>query len=240
MEDTIYQSGAVPADFSFNAQVAEVFDDMLARSIPYYHTVIDAMAGLVDCRLSEPCSIYDLGCSTGSTLLALSRRLDAKKFHYVGIDLAPAMLEKARNKSAMYGKSEMLDFREADITKCPLPNAGAVLCNYTLQFLRPMLRPAFVRRIHDALMPGGLFLLSEKTISHHSRLNRDFIALYHDFKRQQGYSELEIAAKREALENVLVPFSLQENIDLLEQAGFTEIEPFFKWFNFTSLVAIKN
>lgn len=238
-EDTFYSKGVVEEDFSFNDRVAEVFDDMLNRSVPYYRTVIDGMAQLLACRLPAGSTLYDLGCSTGTTLLELARRLPAKQFHYIGIDNAPAMLDKARKKSAMYGKTAVLEFRQDDITSCALPAAAGIICNYTLQFLRPIIRQSFVKRLYEALPEGGVVFLSEKTISHSSRLNRDFIDIYHSFKKQQGYSELEIAAKREALENVLIPFSLQENIELLQDAGFEEIETFFKWFNFTSLVALK-
>ena len=238
-EDTLYSTGVIEEDFSFNDRVAEVFDDMLNRSIPYYRTVIDGMAQLLACRLPAGSTLYDLGCATGTTLLELARRLPAMNFRYIGIDNAPAMLDKARSKSAMYGKAAVLQFCQDDITSCALPAAAGIICNYTLQFLRPMTRQAFVRRLYEALPPGGILFLSEKTISHSSRLNRDFIDIYHTFKKQQGYSELEIAAKREALENILIPFSLQENITLLQDAGFEEIETFFKWFNFTALVALK-
>ena len=237
-EDTLYATGAVEEDFTFNDRVAEVFDDMLNRSIPYYQTVIDGMAQLLACRLPAGATIYDLGCSTGTTLLELCRRLPDKQFRYIGIDNAPAMLDKARKKSAMFGKSSVLQFRQDDVTNCPLPEATGIVCNYTLQFLRPLTRQAFVARIHATLPEGGVFFLSEKTISHAPRLNRDFIDIYHAFKKQQGYSELEIAAKREALENVLIPFSLEENMALLHQAGFDEIEAYFKWFNFTALAAL--
>ena len=239
IEDTLYSTGKVGEDFTFNDRVAEVFDDMLNRSIPYYHTVIDGMANLLARRLPAGSTLYDLGCATGTTLLELARRLPAMDFHYIGIDNAPAMLNKARRKSAMFGKTAVLQFRHDDITRCFLPAAGGIICNYTLQFLRPMSRQDFVRRLYDALPVGGALFLSEKTISPSSQLNRDFIDIYHSFKKQQGYSELEIAAKREALENVLIPFSLQENIAMLQNAGFTEIEVFFKWFNFTALIALK-
>jgi tRNA (cmo5U34)-methyltransferase len=238
-EDTLYATGAVEEDFTFNDRVAEVFDDMLNRSIPYYRTVIDGMAQLLACRLAPGSTLYDLGCSTGATLLELARRLPDMGFHYIGIDNAPAMLDKARRKSAMFNKSAVLQFKEDNVTSCPLPHATGIICNYTLQFLRPLTRQTFISRIYEALPEGGLFFLSEKTISHASRLNRDFIEIYHNFKKKQGYSELEIAAKREALENVLIPFSLDENIALLRQAGFEEIETFFKWFNFTAIVALK-
>ncbi len=238
-EDTLYSTGVIEEDFAFNDRVAEVFDDMLNRSIPYYRTVVDGMAQLLACRLPAGSTIYDLGCATGTTLLELARRVPAMNFHYIGIDNAPAMLDKARKKSTMFGKTAVLHFHQDDITSCHLPAAAGIICNYTLQFLRPMTRQSFVRRLYEALPDGGVLFLSEKTISHSSRLNRDFIEIYHAFKKQQGYSELEIAAKREALENILIPFSLQENIALLQDAGFEEIETFFKWFNFTSLVAIK-
>lgn len=238
-EDTLYVSGAVQEDFTFNDRVADVFDDMLNRSIPHYRDVIDGMAQLLACHLAAGSTVYDLGCSTGTTLLELAHRLPDKQLRYIGIDNAPAMLDKARRKSAMFTKSAMIQFQQTDITCCPLPNAAGILCNYTLQFLRPLTRQDFVRRIYESLPEGGIFFLSEKTISHAGRLNRDFIEIYHAFKKKQGYSELEIAAKREALENVLVPFSLEENIALLRQVGFEEIETFFKWFNFTAIVALK-
>jgi tRNA (cmo5U34)-methyltransferase len=108
-----------------------------------------------------------------------------------------------------------------------------------MQFIRPLQRPAFVARLHDHLPPGGLLLVSEKVISANSRLNRNFIEVYYNFKRKQGYSELEIGTKREALENVLIPFSVTENIELLKQAGFSEVETFFQWVNFVSFAALK-
>jgi methyltransferase, putative len=239
-EDTLYTSGTVTEDFTFNDRVAEVFDDMLNRSIPYYRTVISGIAQLLAGHLASGATVCDLGCSTGATLLELARQLADLHLRYIGIDNAPAMLDKALRKSAMFSKNDVLHFIEADITACPLPQAEAIICNYTIQFLRPPTRLPFVRRVYEALPTDGVFFLSEKTISHAGRLNRDFIDIYHAFKKQQGYSELEIATKRESLENVLVPFSLEENIALLREAGFAEIELFFRWFNFSSIVALKH
>lgn len=237
--DTLYASGTVAEDFTFNDQVAEVFDDMLDRSIPYYQTVIEGIAQLLAARLSDGAMICDLGCSTGTTVLELARLTAPRDFHFIGLDNAPAMLDKARRKVATLGKTDQVSFRESDIITGPMPPASVFLCNYTLQFLRPIARPAFVERLYAALPPNGLLILSEKTISHSGRLNRNFIDIYHAFKRCKGYSELEISAKREALENVLVPFSADENITMLGRAGFAEVEIFFKWFNFLSLVALK-
>ncbi len=237
--DRLYSSGRVAKDFSFNQDVAEVFDNMLDRSVPFYQTVIAATAELIRQMAAPGSCVFDLGCSTGSTLLELARLLPDMELRFVGIDNAPAMLDKARRKREMFCKGAVIEFREQDITIADLTGADVILCNYTLQFIRPMLRQQFVNRLHHVLPAGGMVVISEKVISHHSILNRTFIEMYHEFKRKQGYSELEIAAKREALENILIPFSVQENTDLLLTSGFKEVETFFRWVNFASFIGLK-
>ena len=237
--DRLYRDGRVTQDFSFNDRVAEVFDDMLDRSIPMYQTVIELTAAMLR-RLAAPEScIVDLGCATGTTLLTLSRLLPELECSFIGIDNAPAMLAKARRKAQMYSKAAGIEFRDQDITRADLQGADVILCNYTLQFIRPLRRAEFIRSLFEVLPAGGILILSEKVISSGSLLNRSSIDIYHEFKRNQGYSELEIAAKREALENILIPFSVQENIDLLKGSGFAEVEVFFKWINFASFIAVK-
>jgi tRNA (cmo5U34)-methyltransferase len=238
-EDRIFKSGVITGDFSFNEQVAEVFDNMLSRSVPFYDEVIDSIAGLLRLQARPSSTVYDLGCSTGNTLLALSRRLPDLGLRFVGMDNAPAMIDKARRKAKMFSTSSAVRFMLGDITEAQLPGAGAVILNYTLQFISPPARPGFVHRICGALPEGGTLILSEKVLCADRHLNRLYSDMYHRFKRKQGYSELEIAAKREALENVLIPFSIEENRKLLTQAGFRSVETFFQWYNFASFVAIK-
>lgn len=241
MRDTLFTDPVSPtADFQFSPSVAEVFDDMLRRSVPFYQEMVAMTASLLATFVPPQETVYDLGCSTGQTLIELARRLAAHQLRWIGIDNSAAMVDKARLKAQAYSTGEAVRFILADILHCPLEPAGAILVNYTLQFLRPPQRPAFLRRLHQALRPGGILVLCEKTISHTPALNRAFIAYYLDFKRQQGYSEIEIAKKREALENVLVPFSVAENVEMLHQAGFPQAEPFFQWFNFVGLVARKD
>lgn len=184
-------------------------------------------------------TVYDLGCSTGATLIELVRRLPHLGLQCVGIDSSAAMVEKATLKAEIYTKSERMRFVQADILSCPLEQPAAIFLNYTLQFVRPLQRPAFIERLHASLKPGGILVICEKTISHSPEFNRAYIGFYLDFKRRQGYSEIEIAKKREALENVLVPFSVPENLDLLRKAGFSQVETFFQWFNFSGFVARK-
>lgn len=196
-------------------------------------------ASLIETFVSPGEIVYDLGCSTGATLIDLARRLPHLGLECIGIDSSAAMVEKATLKAEIYTKSERLHFVQADILSYPLQQPAAILLNYTLQFVRPMQRPAFIERLYASMKPGGLLVVCEKTISHSPEFNRAFIGYYLDFKRRQGYSEIEIAKKREALENVLVPFSVSENLDLLRRAGFTQVEMFFQWFNFSGFVARK-
>jgi tRNA (cmo5U34)-methyltransferase len=237
--DDLYQVEKVEEDFVFNEKVAEVFDDMLDRSIPHYQEVIDMISQLLDRYLKPGDTIYDLGCATGNTLLALSRRLKERDLSFTGVDSSAAMIDKANRKAEMYSKSDTISFYQHDIMEVEVENVGAIVLNYTLQFVRPLLREEFVRKIFGFLRKGGVLIVSEKVVCADARLNREFIDLYHQFKKERGYSELEIAKKREALENVLIPFTGRENRDLLEKAGFREIEQFFQWFNFASYIAVK-
>lgn len=240
--DRLYQTDTVPEDFDFNERVVEVFDDMLDRSIPFYQNVIGETARLLAKTLKPGDSVCDLGCATGTTLLQLAQKLGDRELNYLGIDTSPAMLEKAALKAEFYTKQQHIKFRQQDISdlnNAGVRDTGAFICNYTLQFIRPVQRPALIEAIFTNLRPGGLLILSEKTILPEKRLNRTFIEIYHDFKREQGYSDLEIARKREALENILIPFSVDENKAMLERAGFEPATVFFQWFNFSSFVAVK-
>lgn len=237
--DTLFAVDTIQEDFVFNERVVEVFDDMLDRSVPFYREVIAASARLLDIFLHTDDTVYDLGCSTGTTLLEFCRLLQDKGLKFVGIDTSGPMLEKARLKAELYSKQDSISFLEEDITAMHHPEAGAFILNYTLQFIRPLQREAFLRRLYASLRPGGILLLSEKIISHDRRLNREFIDIYHQFKKSRGYSELEIARKREALENVLIPFSIDENRTMLKNIGFSTVETYFQWFNFASFVAVK-
>jgi len=238
--DDIFKNREMNREFQFDGKVADVFDDMLNRSVPCYRMVISMTSSLIGQFLAPGDHVYDLGCSTGQTLVELARELARLDLKFTGIDNSPAMIRKATHKAEMFSLTDRLDFREDDITTLDISNAGAVIMNYTAQFIRPVERTAFLTRVHEALRPGGVLILSEKILSHDPELNRTFIDLYLDFKRQNGYSETEISRKREALENVLIPFSIKENLELLRSAGFTSPETFFQWFNFTSIVAIKD
>jgi tRNA (cmo5U34)-methyltransferase len=237
--DDIFNLENIDEDFVFNDQVAEVFDDMLDRSIPCYRRIIDMSARLLGQYLQPGDLVYDLGCSTGTTLVALAERLKAPALQYVGVDSSSAMIRKAVGKAENSSRAGSLRFIEKDIMELDIENVGAIILNYTLQFIRPLQRENFLRQVYGFLRPGGVLIMSEKVICGDSRLNREFIEFYHQYKKERGYSELEIARKREALENVLIPFTGRENENILRHAGFGKIERFFQWFNFVSFVAVK-
>jgi len=237
--DTLFDTKDPAEKFEFNEQVAEVFDDMLHRSVPFYKQVIEMTAEVLGGALVAGDAVYDLGCSTGTTLLQLARMLESKGLRFIGVDNSRPMLDKALRKAEMFSMADRIFFIEQDITRVDFSGAGGIILNYTLQFIKHSLRLEFLRKIQNGLRPGGLLVLSEKVVSQDKEFNEQFLDLYHQYKKRQGYSELEIANKREALENVLTPLSIHENMDMLVQAGFSRAETFFQWFNFVSIVASK-
>jgi tRNA (cmo5U34)-methyltransferase len=237
--DTLFNTKTPAEKFSFNEGVAEVFDDMLDRSVPFYQLVIEMTAEILGRSLQAGDSVYDLGCSTGTTLLYLARILHSKNLRFVGVDNSQAMLDKAARKARMFSMGDRIVFSDMDITRTVISGAGAVILNYTLQFIQPAVRLEFLKNIHNGLRPGGVLVLSEKVVSRDQAINGHFMDSYHQYKKRRGYSELEIANKREALENVLIPLSVRENLEMLSQAGFSRAETFFQWFNFVSFLACK-
>lgn len=226
-------------DFAFDGKVAHVFDDMVGRSVPFYDE-IQRMTCELSADFAQPDSaIYDLGCSTGTTFHRLDPMLDPS-VTLVGIDNSGPMLDQAREKLAEVSQRRKVRLQQADIENgYPLENASVVLMVLTLQFVRPLHREKIARKIFEGLNRNGVLIIVEKLLSADSTLNRLFIDHYYDYKRAQGYSETEITQKREALENVLIPYRMEENVALLKGAGFAHVEDFFRWYNFSGIIAVK-
>jgi tRNA (cmo5U34)-methyltransferase len=227
------------SDFKFGANVAKVFDDMVNRSVPYYGEIQRMMAELAADHAREETFVYDLGCSTGTTMIGMNTMVD-QNIKFIGLDDSQEMLDKCKSKLMELGFSRPYELRCADLGQgVRIENASVVVLCLTLQFVRPIYRERLLKDIYNGLNPGGVLILVEKILAEESNFNRDFIKYYYNYKRRNNYSELEISQKREALENVLVPYKLSENITLLRDQGFTDCEVFFKWFNFAGLVAVK-
>ncbi len=226
-------------DFKFGANVAKVFDDMVNRSVPFYGEIQRMMAELAADHAREETFVYDLGCSTGTTMIGMNTMVD-QNIKFIGLDDSQEMLDKCKSKLMELGFSRPYELRCADLGQgVRIENASVVVLCLTLQFVRPIYRERLLKDIYNGLNPGGVLILVEKILAEESNFNRDFIKYYYNYKRRNNYSELEISQKREALENVLVPYKLSENITLLRDQGFTDCEVFFKWFNFAGLVAVK-
>ncbi len=224
-------------DFAFNAEVANVFDDMLSRSVPFYHEIQRMIAEMAADFATPGSSVYDLGCSTGITLLNLDPVVDPS-VKFVGVDYSPEMLEKCRgNFAAMQRPFELV---QQDLNQGVMfQNPSVVIMCLTLQFVRPLYREQIVQTIFTQLNHSGCLILVEKVLGEDTLFNRLFIKYYYEMKKRNDYSITEITQKREALENVLIPYKLSENCELLTKCGFRYIDTFFKWNNFTGMVAVK-
>jgi tRNA (cmo5U34)-methyltransferase len=238
--DTVFSQDEPPVgDFSFNSKVADVFDDMVSRSVPHYEEMQRMVCELALDFARPNTSLYDIGCSTATTLLTLDPILDPS-MTFVGVDNAPDMLEKARQKICQTGTPRPIELQTADLHKgLYMENASVVTMLLTLQFIRPLYRERMMKTIYSGLNDQGCLILIEKLTSEDTTFNRLFIRHYYDFKRRNGYSEIEISKKREALENVLIPYRLEENILLLKETGFRHVEIFFRWYNFCGIIAVK-
>lgn len=227
------------SDFKFGANVAGVFDDMVSRSVPFYGEIQRMVAELAATHAKEGTDVYDLGCSTGTTLIGMDALVN-KDVQFIGVDDSMEMLDKCKSKLAELEIRRRCELRCADLNKgVKVQNASVVVLCLTLQFVRPLHRERLLRNIFEGLNHGGVLIMVEKILAEESHFNRDFIEYYYDYKRRNHYSELEISQKREALENVLVPYKLSENITILRDMGFAHCEVFFKWYNFAGLIAVK-
>jgi tRNA (cmo5U34)-methyltransferase len=226
-------------DFAFDAQVVEVFPDMISRSVPGYKTIIETIGRLSQRFVTDNSNVYDLGCSLGAATLAMRQSITAKNCQLIGVDNSAAMVERCKMHINAFKGDTPVEIVEGNLQDINIENASMVVLNFTLQFIEPAERQALMSQIAKGLKPGGLLLISEK-ISDNDQVCRDLLTdLHHDFKRANGYSDLEIAQKRTALENVMRIDTFETHKERLTNAGFEHISPWFQCFNFFSLIAIK-
>jgi len=235
MKDKLFKK-PIRKQFEFDEDVASVFDDMLSRSVPHYNDMLQLTTSFALKYVSENSVIYDLGCSTATTLINIAQNSD-NNLQLIGIDTSDAMLNRAKHKTNAYGIT--IEFIEDDIFNVPFEKSSVIISNYTLQFIRPLQREKLIKKIYNSLKPGSVFIFSEKVITDNKILNKQYIDKYYDFKKTQGYSEFEISQKREALENVLIPYTYEENKKMILDAGFSHFDCLFKWINFATFIAIK-
>lgn len=239
-KDTIFSAPIDKiGDFTFDERVAEVFPDMIQRSVPGYSNIISAI-GMLATRFAKPhTNIYDLGCSLGAATLSIRRNIEQEGCHIIAVDNSSAMVERCKLHVNAYRAQTPVSVVEADIRNIEIENASVVVLNFTLQFLSPDDRRNLLEKIYLGLKPGGILILSEKFIFEDEAAHELLIDLHHDFKRANGYSELEISQKRSAIENVMRPDSISVHKQRFKEIGFSSYDVWFQCFNFGSMFAVK-
>ncbi|GAB4280239.1 MAG: carboxy-S-adenosyl-L-methionine synthase CmoA [Candidatus Rifleibacteriota bacterium] len=225
--------------FKFDDSVAEVFPDMLERSIPGYSAIISMIETLTR-RFAQPDTLlYDLGCSLGASAVSMKRGLKVKGCRIIAVDNSEAMIRRCNDRVASGDISSQIEFICDDISNIKIENASVVVLNFTLQFIAPEQRCNLLKKICDGMNSGGILILSEKVKFDDLEVNELLTDVYHAFKKANGYSDLEISQKRTALENVLIPETIKDHRDRFVRAGFRSAEQWFQCFNFMSMLAIK-
>lgn len=238
--DKLY-GGKLPrvVDFVFDDHVAAVFPDMIKRSVPGYETIVALLGVIAERHLRGDCNVYDLGCSLGASMRSVHSRITDPSVRFIGVDNSASMLEQCRNNIAGVIDPGRFSLLHCDARDVEVKDAGMVILNFTLQFLDRTDRLGLLTRIHAGMKTGGVVVLSEKVCFEDPGEARLQQAMHDQFKAANGYSELEIAQKRAALENIMTPDSAALHRERLQQAGFSQVRQWFQAFNFCSFVAIK-
>lgn len=238
--DTLYASPLTKvADFKFDESVVDVFPDMIQRSIPGYETIIHTIGELAKANVKPNTNVYDLGCSLGAASLSIARATQDTDCNIIGIDSSQAMVERCKRMVQAFNLPNPVNIIQQNAQDTEIKNASLVVMNFTLQFIPPADRQALLQKIYNGLNDGGILILSEKIKHPTLPGNEMLVDLHHQFKRNNGYSELEVSQKRAAIENIMLTDTFDEHETRLKAVGFRDIVMWFKCYNFTSLVAIK-
>ena len=238
--DNIYASPlARMVDFRFDERVADVFPDMIQRSVPGYGTLITNIGIIASHYAQNGSDCFDLGCSLGAVTLSMRQRIKADNCRIIAIDNSAAMIERAQRIITEDNNRVPVVLKQEDIAESSITNASVVVMNFTLQFIDPALRDDLIKKIYAGLQSGGVLIISEKLAFADQNSQHIQQQLHLDFKRANGYSDLEISQKRSALEKVLIPETAVAHHQRLQKAGFNQTEQWFQCFNFASFIAIK-
>lgn len=239
--DNIFSNPLDKVDsFTFDQQVVQVFPDMIKRSVPGYENIINSISAITQRCAVDNSNLYDLGCSLGAATLSMRRGLFEKSgCQIISVDNSSAMVESCKQHIQAYKSDIPVTVLQDDICNINIENASVVILNFTLQFLTPEKRLSLLTNIYQGLLPGGVLLLSEKFIFDEPKSHQLIVDLHLDFKRSQGYSELEISQKRSSLDNVLISDTVEKHYQRLQKAGFKHNNLWYQYFNFGSILSIK-
>lgn len=238
--DTLYASKKPHLiDFVFDEAVANVFPDMIRRSVPGYENIITMIGLFAEQYVQNNSQCYDLGCSLGAATLAMRHHIHKNDVSIVAVDNSDSMVERCQNNISKDTSKTDVNIVCDDIQNISVENASMVVLNFTLQFLEPDMRSELLSTIYKGMNIGGALVLSEKITFTDPILRDTNIQLHEAFKKANGYTNLEISQKRSALEKTLIPETLQTHQQRLTDIGFTKIIPWYQCFNFVSILAIK-
>jgi len=227
------------ADFVFDQSVVQVFQDMIGRSVPAYSTLLSMIPVLIRQYVQQDSRCYDLGCSLGAATLAMRHSINKSGVRIVAVDNSEAMTEQCRDYIKNDNADVPVEILCDDISNVDMVDASIVVMNFTLQFIEKEKRPGLIEKIYNGLNENGVLLLSEKIEFEDDEEQEWMTGLHHEFKKANGYSALEISQKRTALEDVLIPETVNQHKKRLQQAGFKKSIVWFQCFNFVSILAIK-
>ena len=239
-QDKIYATKSTDlSKFSFNEQVVDVFPDMINRSVPGYQNMVTGIGKIANLLCGQSPVIYDLGCSLGSVSLSIAKATADKHPQIIGVDNSQAMISRCQQHIDVFSFGHRITLLQDDVRSLILAPCNMVVLHFTLQFIEKDKRQSILNEVYSKLSPKGVFVLSEKISIVNDTLDKFLVELHHEFKKENGYSDLEINQKRTALEEVMTLDTVEIHKARLEKAGFTKISVWYQHYNFLSIVAIK-
>ena len=223
------------ADWKFNGNMVENFEQHVKKSVPLYEEGHELVLKLSDYFVKNDSICYELGSSTGKLSYKLAKQHEFREAKFMGIEIEEDMVTKANE---LY-KNPNLSFICDDMNTMVWEKADLIVSYYTIQFIHPKLRQQLINKIYESLNWGGAFILYEKVRANDARFQDIISNLYMEYKLDQGYEAQEIISKAKSLKGVLEPFSTEGNMDMLKRAGFVDILTVQKYMNFEGFLVIK-
>lgn len=224
--------------FEFDDEVAAIFQDMATRSIPMYEEVHRLHCSLLHEALEEATLVVDVGSSTGHLFGAIEHELgftlSEAGIEGLAIDSSPHMMGELRTRfPTVVGACR--DITEAVDLKRP---ADIIFCLYTLQFIPPERKALAFDWIVRNLKLGGYLVLGQKESVPGVWADMAFTEEYHQFRRDNGYTQAEIDAKTSALAGSMWPISIAQIQSELAARGVVTY-PTSRWLQFSTLIGVR-
>lgn len=221
------------SNWKFDKTVVPVFDEHVKQSVPMYDEIHRLITDIAGWYVKDGVNVYDVGTSTGKVLKNLINAYNVDA-NYIGLDNSENMIDKLASENLN------IELINQDVTDgFEFKNAGLITSVLTLQFINEDKRQKLINDIYKGLNKGSAFILVEKVIGENARFNEIYIELYHELKLKNGLSPQHVFDKSKAIRGVMKPYTLEENKELLANAGFNDIDIFFKWNNFVGIIAVK-